>query len=70
MTETTSQIGSYTPDIWECFQDSSYYDMWCVRRIVDRKFGHAFHLINGGEAQALCRILNKCVIDERLLQND
>lgn len=43
---------------WECFQDASYYDMWCVRRTDDRTFGEGFHLIRGEEAAALCELLN------------
>lgn len=55
---------------WECFRDASYYDMWCVRQKSERRFGHGFHLVNGGEAEVLCRILNKCAVDERLMEND
>lgn len=43
---------------WECFQDPSYYDMWCVRQAHDRTFGQGFHLVRGEEAKALCDMLN------------
>lgn len=43
---------------WECFRDASYYDMWCVRRVHDRTFGHGFHLMQGEEAAALRDLLN------------
>lgn len=49
---------------WECFQDESYYDMWCVRRVHDRTFGDGFHLVNGGEAARLCDLLNRQHIKE------
>ena len=55
---------------WECFSDPSYYDMWCVRQKGERRFGHGFHLVNGGEAKALCDILNKYCIDERLIEQE
>ena len=49
-----------TPELraWECFQDASYYDMWCVRRVDDRTFGQGFHMIRAEEARALCDLLN------------
>jgi hypothetical protein len=43
---------------WECFLDSAYYDMWCVRQAHNRTFGEGFHLVNGDEAAALCDMLN------------
>jgi hypothetical protein len=43
---------------WECFQDPSYYDMWCVRQVDKRTWGEGFHLINGDEAAALRDMLN------------
>lgn len=43
---------------WECFSDPAYYDMWCVRQIGSRTFGEGFHLVNGDEAEMLCRFLN------------
>lgn len=43
---------------WECFQDASYYDMWCVRQAHNRTFGHGFHLVNGEEAARLRDHLN------------
>lgn len=46
------------PHPWECFQDASYYDMWCVRQTHDRIFGQGFHLVRGEEAVALRDLLN------------
>ena len=42
---------------WETFSDASYYDMWCVRPVGERNFGHGFHLMNGDEAKGLCELL-------------
>lgn len=53
MTEPT-----HTPLPYECFQDRSYYDMWCVRRVNEREWGKGFHLVNGDEAAALRDMLN------------
>ena len=44
---------------WEYFPDHSYYDMWCVRRKTERRWGQGFHVNNGQEAEELCRILNE-----------
>jgi len=46
------------PPQWEFFQDVSYYDMWCVRRVNDRAFGQGFHLLRGNEAADLADLLN------------
>lgn len=48
---------------WECFQDASYYDMWCVRQAHDRMFGRGFHLVNGDEAAGLRDLLNTRATD-------
>jgi hypothetical protein len=42
---------------WECFRDTAYYDMYCVRLIGDKAFGLRFHLVNEDEAQALAGLL-------------
>lgn len=49
---------THTPLPYECFQDRSYYDMWCVRRVNEREWGKGFHLVNGEEAAALRDLLN------------
>ncbi len=54
MSEEREQLGP-----WECFQDASYFDMWCVRQVHDRKFGNGFHLVQGEEAAALRDLLNE-----------
>jgi hypothetical protein len=43
---------------WECFQDASYYDMYCVRIKGDRTFGNGYHLTNKDEAFGLRDLLN------------
>ena len=53
MDDTVTHLGP-----WECFEDRSYYDMWCVRQVHDREFGHGFHLVNGEEAARLRDFLN------------
>jgi hypothetical protein len=52
---------------WECFQDDSYYDMWCVRQVDKRAWGEGFHLINGEEAEALTAMLNTRTLSEAAL---
>ena len=49
---------THTPLPYECFQDRSYYDMWCVRRVNEREWGKGFHLVNDEEAAALRDLLN------------
>lgn len=44
---------------WECFCDSAYYNLWCVRRRTEREFGRGFHLHNKDEALALTKLLNR-----------
>ena len=54
-----ARINKHRAAVWECFCDPSYYDMWCVRRKHERKFGQGFHINNGKEAQALTDLLNE-----------
>lgn len=42
---------------WEYFQDVSYYDLWAVRPVGERKFGASFHLNNKEEAEFLAQLL-------------
>jgi hypothetical protein len=56
--EQLEKLKSKENDTWEFFQDASYYDMFCVRSKDDRQFGTGFHLVNGGEAEKLCDLLN------------
>ena len=51
---------------WECFSDAAYFDMWCVREVGERRFGHGFHLVNGDEAKGLCDLLNSTICREAL----
>lgn len=51
-------LSDMTNGPWECFRDASYYDMWCVRQVHDRTFGHGFHLVDSVEAARLRDFLN------------
>lgn len=42
---------------WECFRDLAYYDMWCVRKVGERRFEFGYHVSSEGEARALCEEL-------------
>ena len=46
---------------WECFCDKSYYDLWAVRPIGDRRCEsqQLFHVQSEEEAEALVETLNK-----------
>ncbi len=44
---------------WECFSDVSYFDMWCVRRVGEKCFGHSFHVVNEKSAKELIRALSE-----------
>jgi len=44
---------------WETFSDSSYFDLWRVRRKNERGFNDGYHLQNGEEAKALVELLNR-----------
>lgn len=44
-------------DGWECFRDSAYFDLWCVRQVGARAFGTGFHLNDEREANALAALL-------------
>ncbi len=43
---------------WEAFCDTSYWDMWAVRPVNERRWGHCFHLPSQGEAESLRDLLN------------
>ena len=46
---------------WETFFDSSYFDMWVVRKKDDKNFNSPliFHLLKRREAETLCNLLNE-----------
>ena len=46
------------PATWEAFCDTSYFDMWCVRKMGDKTFGSGFHLVNKEGAEQLRDYLN------------
>jgi hypothetical protein len=55
---TPSKAATEAARPWECFQDPSYFDMWCVRQSHERAFGQGYHLLRGEEAEALTAMLN------------
>lgn len=44
---------------YECFSDSSYYDLWCVRKIGEKRWGYCYHLNSKEEAEGLTEELNR-----------
>jgi hypothetical protein len=44
---------------WEYFSDGSYYDMWAVRLVGEKRWGYCYHLNSRDEAKALCELLNE-----------
>jgi hypothetical protein len=53
-----SNVGpSYPQSKWEYFCDRSYYDMWCVRKIGEKRFGFCFHVPTQYEAKELSELL-------------
>ena len=44
---------SQTRTLWEMFNDVSYYDLWCVRPVGDKKFGsiQSFHFVQKEDAE-------------------
>lgn len=46
------------PVTWEAFCDTSYFDMWCVRKVGEKTFGQGFHLVNKEGAEQLRDYLN------------
>jgi hypothetical protein len=53
---------SELPPDWECFEDTSYYNLWAVRPVGEREWGKCFHLVNGDEARALTALLTKYAV--------
>lgn len=57
--ETADTLDALLADqTWEAFCDTSYFDMWCVRKVGDRTFGSGFHLVNKEGAEQLRDYLN------------
>ena len=46
---------------YEMFQDKSYYDMWCVRSVDDRRFNSpmSFHFAREEDAYDFKRLIEK-----------
>jgi hypothetical protein len=42
---------------WETFCDASYYDLWAVRPVGEKRWGCVFHLNSREEAEGLARLL-------------
>lgn len=43
---------------WETFSDPAYFEMWCVREVGERRWGHGFHVMTQQEAEGLRDLLN------------
>ncbi len=54
----SSALFGASASAWECFSDSAYYDMWAVRPVGERRWGHCFHLPSQDEAEGLTALLN------------
>lgn len=46
---------------YEIFQDASYYDMWCVRDISDKKFNSrtSWHFILKEDAEQFLKLIRE-----------
>jgi hypothetical protein len=42
---------------WEIFCDHSYYDLWAVRPVGEKRWGKCFHVQSHGEADTLRDLL-------------
>lgn len=38
---------------WEIFCDTSYFDMWCIRKEGDKRWGAGVHVVNQDGAEAV-----------------
>lgn len=47
------------PETWEYFCDTTFYDLWRVRRKTERSFEEGFNLRGRDEAKALTELLNE-----------
>lgn len=47
---------------WECFCDESYYHLWAVREVGEKRWGHCFHVQSKEEAEGLRDLLNTRVV--------
>ena len=45
--------------MWECFRDESYYGLWAVREVGEKRWGHCFHVQTKEEADGLRDLLNE-----------
>jgi len=44
---------------WECFCDESYYGLWAVREVGEKRWGHCFHVQTKEEGEGLRDLLNE-----------
>ena len=51
--------------VWEYFRDRCYYDMYAVRPVGEKRWGHCFHLVNHDEAKGLAELLTKLSLPGR-----
>lgn len=43
--------------LYETFCDRSYYDLWCVRKVGETRWGYCYHMNNKEEAEGLVKQL-------------
>ena len=55
---------------FECFCDISYYDLWAVRPIGEKRWGYCYHLPTKEEAEGLKDELNKIYEELDKLKNE
>jgi hypothetical protein len=57
------------PNNWESFCDESYYGLWAVRPVGERRWGCCFHLQAQEEAEGLARLLTSNQVLSPFLTN-
>lgn len=57
--------GRREPRRWEYFRDPGYYDMYAVRPVGEKRWGHCFHLVNHDEAKGLAELLTELSLPGR-----
>jgi hypothetical protein len=61
-TGLTNQLPQY-----EFFRDAAYFDLWAVREVSERRWGHCFHVQTKDEAEGLVEQMNAALLRERQL---
>lgn len=49
-------------NVWECFCDESYFGLWAVRIVGERRWGYCYHVQTKDEAEGLMNTLNELEI--------